>query len=279
MSLDFDDLMIQLEEDLSPNIITGVVDTGESYVVSVCGADGYPILQAPYEVSRDGKISVYNIFDEQLRQKLENGKILYTDYSLLRMKPAALSDRNGKNIVNFTNPLDNSQNSDKIELGNPQSHMDGGPGSGNHGHKGVKGQRGGSAPNGNANSSGNSNSGNGSASTVSPEGENTACKGFASKAKLKSHARRHGSALGIKSEKAYQQKGIDFLKQSCGGDIIGYATSDGKVVRFNTRTTEYATGYPGDRLCTYMKPKAKRDGTANPEAAMNYYKQHKEESE
>ena len=104
------------------------------------------------------------------------------------------------------------------------------------------------------------------------------CKGFASKAKLKDHAKRHGPALGTTSDEEYQQKGIDFLKQSCGGDVIGYATSDGKVVRFNTKTTEYATGYPGDRLCTYMMPKAKKDGTANPEAAMKYYEQHKEES-
>ena len=41
------------------------------------------------------------------------------------------------------NPLDNPGNKDTITI---QGHTDGGPGSGNHGHKGVPGQVGGSAP-------------------------------------------------------------------------------------------------------------------------------------
>ena len=52
----------------------------------------------------------------------------------------------GKNTANPTNSLDKSLKFDKIKLGNP--HMDGGPGSGNWGHKGVPGQLGGSAKGG-----------------------------------------------------------------------------------------------------------------------------------
>lgn len=125
--------------------------------------------------------------------------------------------------------------------------------------------------------------GSGSGSTesgpaVSPEGENVPCTGFASPARLEDHATRHGLAeMGFATKEEYQQKGIDFLKQPCGGDVIGYARPDGVVVRFNTKTTEYATGVPGGLLKTYMKAKCNRKtGEARPEVAMKYYEFNKE---
>ena len=127
-------------------------------------------------------------------------------------------------------------------------------------------------------SGGSSGTASEAASTSSAEGENSPCTGFASKAKLKDHARRHGREVGASSEKEYQQKGIDFLRQPCGGDVVGYATPDGKVVRFNKKTCEYATGYPGGSLCTYMSPKAdKKTGAARPDKAMRYYESSKED--
>lgn len=113
---------------------------------------------------------------------------------------------------------------------------------------------------------------------VSPEGENVPCTGFASPARLEDHATRRGLAeMGFATKEEYQQKGIDFLKQPCGGDVIGYARPDGVVVRFNTKTTEYATGVPGGPLKTYMKAKCNRKtGEARPEVAMKYYEFNKE---
>lgn len=113
---------------------------------------------------------------------------------------------------------------------------------------------------------------------VSPEGENVPCTGFASPARLEDHATRHGLAeMGFATKEEYQQKGIDFLKQPCGGDVIGYARPDGIVVRFNTKTTEYATGVPGGPLKTYMKAKCNRKtGEAQPEVAMKYYEFNRE---
>lgn len=113
---------------------------------------------------------------------------------------------------------------------------------------------------------------------VSPEGENAPCTGFASPARLEDHATRHGMAeMGFATKEEYQQKGIDFLKQPCGGDVIGYARPDGVVVRFNTKTTEYATGVPGGPLKTYMKAKCNRKtGEARPEVAMKYYEFNRE---
>lgn len=113
---------------------------------------------------------------------------------------------------------------------------------------------------------------------VSPEGENVPCTGFASPARLEDHATRHGLAeMSFATKEEYQQKGIDFLKQPCGGDVIGYARPDGVVVRFNTKTTEYATGVPGGPLKTYMKAKCNRKtGEARPEVAMKYYEFNRE---
>ena len=113
---------------------------------------------------------------------------------------------------------------------------------------------------------------------VSPEGENIPCTGFASPARLEDHATRHGLAeMGFATKEEYQQKGIDFLKQPCGGDVIGYARPDGVVVRFNTKTTEYATGVPGGPLKTYMKAKCNRKtGEARSEVAMKYYEFNRE---
>lgn len=127
----------------------------------------------------------------------------------------------------------------------------------------------------------NEGSGSGSAESgpaVSPEGENAPCTGFASSARLEDHAARHGLAeMGCATKEEYQQKGIDFLKQPCDGDVVGYARPDGVVVRFNTKTTEYATGVPGGPLKTYMKAKCNRKtGEARPEAAMKYYEFNRE---
>lgn len=127
---------------------------------------------------------------------------------------------------------------------------------------------------GNGSSSGSTESG----PAVSPEGENVPCTGFASPVRLEDHATRHGLAeMGFATKEEYQQKGIDFLKQPCGGDVIGYARPDGVVVRFNTKTTEYATGVPGGPLKTYMKAKCNRKtGEARPEVAMKYYEFNRE---
>lgn len=129
-----------------------------------------------------------------------------------------------------------------------------------------------------AESEGSSSGSTESGPAVSPEGENVPCTGFASPARLEDHATRHGLAeMGFATKEEYQQKGIDFLKQPCGGDVIGYARPDGVVVRFNTKTTEYATGVPGGPLKTYMKAKCNRKtGEARPEVTMKYYKFNRE---
>lgn len=113
---------------------------------------------------------------------------------------------------------------------------------------------------------------------VSATGANDPCKGFGSKAKLKTHVKKHGAEVGAKSDAEYEKKAVNFLKQPCGGDIDGYSTADGKVVRFNRKTTEYAAGYPGGSVTTYMLAKFnKKTGQPNVELANTYFDNCKKE--
>ena len=123
--------------------------------------------------------------------------------------------------------------------------------------------------------------GRGSGSTesrpaVSPEGENASCKGFADPEKKTVHFTKHGAEFGFSAEDEYEAAADKFLQQPCGGDVIGYSTPKGKIVRFNVKTTEYASGFPGQNICTYMKPKCGSGGVAKPDTAMAYYNKFKE---
>ena len=130
---------------------------------------------------------------------------------------------------------------------------DGGPGSGNFGHGGRKGQIGGSSP------------------TASATGENEPCKGFA-KGRAKAHFDKHGVEVGCSTKDEYVAKAKDFIKQKCGGDVDGYATKDGYVCRFNRKTCEYGKGQPGGTISTYFVSKYnKKTGEPNTEAANKYF--------
>ena len=111
---------------------------------------------------------------------------------------------------------------------------------------------------------------------VSPEGENASCKGFADPEKKTVHFTKHGAEFGFSTEDEYEAAADKFLQQPCGGDVIGYSTPKGKIVRFNVKTTEYASGFPGQNICTYMKPKCGSGGVAKPDMAMAYYNKFKE---
>lgn len=111
---------------------------------------------------------------------------------------------------------------------------------------------------------------------VSPEGENASCKGFADPEKKTVHFTKHGAEFGFSTEDEYEAAADKFLQQPCGGDVIGYSTPKGKIVRFNVKTTEYASGFPGQNICTYMKPKCGSGGVAKPDTALAYYNKFKE---
>lgn len=127
-----------------------------------------------------------------------------------------------------------------------------------------------------AESEGSSSGSTESGPAVSPEGENASCKGFADPEKKTVHFTKHGAEFGFSTEDEYEAAADKFLQQPCGGDVIGYSTPKGKIVRFNVKTTEYASGFPGQNICTYMKPKCGSGGVAKPDMAMAYYNKFKE---
>lgn len=127
-----------------------------------------------------------------------------------------------------------------------------------------------------AESEGSSSGSTESGPAVSPEGENASCKGFAAPEKKTVHFTKHGAEFGFSTEDEYEAAADKFLQQPCGGDVIGYSTPKGKIVRFNVKTTEYASGFPGQNICTYMKPKCGSGGVAKPDMAMAYYNKFKE---
>lgn len=146
---------------------------------------------------------------------------------------------------------------DFLDKSGMSAKMDGGSGSGNHGHKGRPGQQGGSAP------------------KASAEGKNKPCTGFQNQSAVKRH-KKHWTEFGVTSNADYEKLAIDFIKQPVGGKIDGYVTADGEVVRFNVDTGEYGKGVPGGRLVTYFKAKFK-NGQVNLAEANNYFNHLKKE--
>lgn len=120
--------------------------------------------------------------------------------------------------------------------------------------------------------------GSGKANEPSAEGRNEPCTGFKNEAAAKRHE-KHWKEFGFTSHEQYEKAAIEFLHQPVGGDIDGYLRAeDGAIIRFNTKTTEFAVGYPGGELLTYFKAKYdKKNGVARPGQANDYFNRKKKE--
>lgn len=109
------DIFAAMSEALSPYVITQIVELADCYVVSIRNYDGEILMQPPYSVSKDGsKVGFYNMLGKGNIEKFKSGNVIYDDPTFRKVSSSF--------------------------------NKDGGPGSGNHGHKGVPGQVGGSAP-------------------------------------------------------------------------------------------------------------------------------------
>lgn len=115
----------------------------------------------------------------------------------------------------------------------------------------------------------------------SATGANKPPKGFANEQKAKSHFESHvvkdnANLYKGMTQEQYIEHARTLLSKPCGGDIDGYKTKDGKVVRFNRATGEYAAGFPDGHLKTCMVAKVNRKtGEPDLELAQKYYEAHK----
>ena len=51
----------------------------------------------------------------------------------------------------------------------------------------------------------------------------------------------------------YKQKALDLIQSEVGGDIMGYRTEGGKIVRWNKATNDYATAWLDGNIKTMMQ--------------------------
>ena len=167
---------------------------------------------------------------------------------------------------NLPQSLDNFGNL-RYNNNTPHTTTDGGKGSGNFGHEGVPGQVGGSAPAEGSKSN-----------SISSRGKNVRCTGFEGKKHKKWHYGKHGKEFPGLDDKQYEERAKDLLESECSGDIDGYMTKDGEVVRFNKVTTEFAIGIPGSNVITLFKARYnKKKNRIEPERALKYFEENKAE--
>lgn len=204
---------------------------------------------------------------EAPQQTIHHGKI-FEQGSFNEYK----SERNNS-LGNEANSLTKEDTSAIIKSQSTQT--DGGKGSGNFGHKGVKGQVGGSAPSDSAEKVESSKEKH--ETQISETGMNASCTGFATKKLLKKHVNKHSNEFGTTSEDEYLAKATEFIKQPCSDTVDGYVTEQGEVVRFNRKTGEYGKGIPNGKIVTYFIAKYNsKTGETNLEKANQYFDKLKE---
>jgi hypothetical protein len=167
---------------------------------------------------------------------------IYTLYSYFRRRNERLAKR-GLSDTTAKNPLPPVIPPDRMIAGNLSN--DGGPGSGRY-------------PKG---------SGGKDENSFEPEGENPSIPGFAKKRNLNKHYADHGKQYPGLTKQQYQQKALDLVRSPVGGDVIGYKSRDGAIVRYNTATNDFVKAYstgiatmykPDDGLAYYERDKKKK---------------------
>ena len=92
-------------------------------------------------------------------------------------------------------------------------------------------------------------------------------KGFPSKQKLNNHWSKHGTEYPKMTKDEYLQAAVTLLGKPVNDDVLGHVTADGLVVRYDTKTNDFAKGSPDRGVRTMYKPE---DGKA-------YYDKQREE--
>lgn len=85
------EVIAKFREEVRPFVLTRVVDTGEFYVAFVCTRSGRCTYEAQYSMSYDGKMGRVQTLEPEIYEKVENGTVLYGNYSIVEARKSFLS--------------------------------------------------------------------------------------------------------------------------------------------------------------------------------------------
>lgn len=93
----------------------------------------------------------------------------------------------------------------------------------------------------------------------SPTGANKfLVRGFKSRQKLMNHwqnGRTHREEYPeLSTAEEYEQKALKLLEMPVGGDILGHIDRYGNIIRYNSKTNDFAKGNPLKGILTLMRP-------------------------
>lgn len=71
------------------------------------------------------------------------------------------------------------------------------------------------------------------------------------------------------NKQQYQSRALELAQMPVGGDIDGYMTEEGQIVRYDRKTNDFVKGHPGVGIATMFKPKDKE----------KYFEDHKNKEE
>ena len=81
--MDTNEIIEKMRDIVKPFNVTRIIDIGEMYVAYVCTDTGNGVFSSPYSLSYDGVAGRYSITNPDHQKALTEGKVIYTDTSLL----------------------------------------------------------------------------------------------------------------------------------------------------------------------------------------------------
>lgn len=104
---------------------------------------------------------------------------------------------------------------------------------------------------------GGESTGSSPSSKINSLGSNKFNKGFSEK-NLNIHFDRHKKEYPHLTKEQYSQRALDLIQMPVGGNILGYVTEEGRIVRYDKNTNDFVSGDPEIGIATMMKLKGQK---------------------
>lgn len=88
-------------------------------------------------------------------------------------------------------------------------------------------------------------------SGVSARGSNKFKSGFSDE-NLNIHWGKHKGEYPGMAKAQYAKRALDLVQKPCGGNILGYLSKKGRVVRYDKATGDFVSGHPDVGIATMM---------------------------